>query len=327
MSAQIVKFIKTSSGKRLIAHGGIFLVILLWGLSPIFTSDLLSYYSGGIYSFITSLISAVVLLLLCIPKLKLINRTYFLVAVPTGFFLALANLLQKIGLQYTTPTQYAFLENLSCVIVPILLFLFIRKKPGVLTVTASLLCLAGCFVLSGLDLSGGGVSFGIGEILCALAGILYGVNIAATGVYAKKMNAVVYLMIQMWVNVVVAGIVAIVLDKVEIGGAKIEPIAFSWNWKHLLALAVLVILVNTSGWVIRTVALKFISPSVVAIDMPFSSVVTGVVAICVGKDRLTPALLLGGVIILVAVILSSFDDIHENRQNQKIEQQNSGKEL
>ena len=99
------------SHKRILAYGGIVFVVLIWGLYPIFTSDLLSYYSGGAFTFVSSLLSAVVLLPECLPKLKALNATYFKIAVPTGLFVAAANLLQKIGLQYTTPTQYAFLEN------------------------------------------------------------------------------------------------------------------------------------------------------------------------------------------------------------------------
>lgn len=308
--------------RRVIAYCGIVFVILIWGLYPILTSDLLTFYSGGMFTFISSLVSAVALLLICIPKLKLIDRSYFKVAVPTGFFVGLANLLQKIGLQYTTPTQYAFLENLSCVVVPVLLFLFVRKKPSVLTVTASVLCLAGCFVLSGLDLSGGGVSFGKGEILCAFAGVMYGVNIAATGVYAKKLNAMLYVMIQMWVNVLVSGIIAAALGRIVINGSLIEPIVFSWDWKYLLEIALLVLSISTFGWIVRTEALKFVNASVVAVLMPFSAVVTGIVAVCVGKDTFTFHLLFGGLIILLSSILSSLADIKENnRKNDALKEQ------
>ena len=308
---------KVNSKKRTIAYLGIVFVILIWGLYPVLTSDLLAFYSGGMFSFTGSLIAAVSLLLLCIPKLKLLDRSYFKVALPTGFFVGLANLLQKIGLQYTTPTQYAFLENLSCVIVPILLFFFIRKKPSALTITASVLCLVGCFVLSGLDLSSGSLSFGKGEILCALAGILYGVNIAATGVYAKKLNAMLYVMIQMWVHVIVSGLAAFALDRITIGGNPIEKIVFSWDPKHLILLAVLVLAISTLGWIIRTEALKYVNASVVAVLMPFSSVVTGVIAVCVGKDLFTLHLLLGGLIILLASILSSVADLKENKQENR----------
>ena len=186
---------KPQKRKRTIAYLGIVAVVFVWGLYPVFTSDLLGVYSGGAFTLASSLVSAVVLLPECLPKLKYIDRSYFKVAVPTGFVVGAANLLQKIGLTYTTPTRYAFLENLSCVVVPILLFLFIRKKPHPLTISASLLCLAGCFIMSGV--SGEGVSIGAGEILCALAGVLYGVNIAATGVFAVRMNAMLYVMIQM----------------------------------------------------------------------------------------------------------------------------------
>lgn len=305
------------SHKRAFAYGGILFVVCIWGLYPIFTSDLLSSYSGGIFSFVSSLISAVVLLLECLPKLRLIDRSYFKVAVPTGFFVALANLFQKIGLQYTTPTRYAFLENLSCVVVPILLFLFIRKKPSVLTLTASALCLVGCFVLSGLAFSGGGALFGVGEILCASAGIMYGVNIAATGVYAQRFHAVPYVMIQTWVNVAVSGAAAVALNAIEINGAPIEAIAFSWDPKRLAMIAVLVLTVSTFGWIVRTEALKYVNAAAVAVIMPFSSVVTGIVAVCVGKDTFGLPLLLGGSVIILSSILSSAADIKESRAAKK----------
>lgn len=306
--------IKKNSRKRIIAYAGLFFVIFIWGLYPIFTSNLLEQYSPSIFTFTGSLISGIMLLIICIPRLNMLNKSYFKVAVPTGIFFALANLLQKIGLPYTTPTQYAFLENLSCVVVPVLLFIFIRKKPGTLTITASVLCLIGCFVLSGLDFSGGGISFGKGEILCALAGAFYGVNIAATGAYAKKLYAPLYVMIQMWVNVVVSLIIAVVLNCVRVNGTPVEAIKFSWEWKYLLFLTALVLSVSALGWVIRTIALKYVNASVVAVMMPFSAVITGIVDVIIGTQFFTLNLLFGGLLVVVSSILSSVDDILENEK-------------
>lgn len=312
MELQSDNRIKTYSRKRAFAYFGIVFVVFVWGLYPIFTSDLLGSYSGGAFTFVSSLFSAVVLFLECIPNLKRIDRSYFKVAVPTGLFVALANLFQKIGLQYTTPTQYAFLENLSCVVVPILLFVFIRKKPGFLTILSSVLCLAGCFVLSGLA-SSGGVSIGRGEILCALAGVMYGVNVAATGVYANRFHAILYVMIQMWVNVLVSGGVALALHLIRVDGAPIERFVFSWDPKKLLLVAVLVLSISCFGWIVRTEALKYVNPSAVAVIMPFSSVVTGVVAVCVGKDTFGLPLLFGGLIIILSSVLSTVADLRESR--------------
>ena len=150
--------------------------------------------------------------------------------------------------------------------------------------------------------------------ICALAGVLYGVNIAATGVFAVRMNAMLYVMIQMWVNVAVSGVAAFALNAIKVGGEPIERFAFSWEWRHLLLVAVLVLAISTFGWIVRTEALKYVNASVVAVIMPFSSVVTGIVAVLVGKDSFALPLLFGGLIILLASVLSSVADIRESKR-------------
>ncbi|MBP5269508.1 MAG: DMT family transporter [Clostridia bacterium] len=299
-------------GKLAAAYAGIIFVVFIWGIYPVLAAGLLEHYSGGAFSLTGALISASVLTLLSVPKLGQIDRRYFAAALPTGFFVAAANLLQKIGLRFTTPARYAFLENLSCVAVPFLLFLLIRKKPRIPTLAAAFLCLCGCFVLSGPVISSGGAP-GVGEILCAAAGLLYGVNIAATGVYAKKLDAMLYVMLQTWVSVAVSGAGAFALDRISAGGEPVERFVISADPGQILLLAALALAVSTLGWIIRTEAMKYVNPSAVAVIMPFSSVVTGVAAVIVGRDVFSANLLLGGLIILISSIVSGVGDARDNR--------------
>lgn len=310
---------KIISFKKFFAYLGIVAVIFIWGLSPIFTSELLTHYSASMYTVGQALISGIALLVICFPKLKKLDVGYLKVAIPTGLFYALANLFQKIGLQYTTTTQYAFLENLSCVIVPILLWIFIKKKPRLLTVLASSMCLIGCFVLSGISFSGNGISFGKGEFLCALAGIFYGVNIAGTGAFAKELDAALYVMIQTWVNAIVGFIAALALHFVKLDGQPIETIVFSFKPQNLLALGVLALVSSTLCWIIRTNAMKSISPSVVAVMMPFSSVITGISSVIIGKDVLSAKLITGGIIVFSACILSGLEDVEKKPKKSRTE--------
>ena len=205
-------------------------------------------------------------------------------------------------------------SNPSLLVLRVLLYFFIRKKPGILTVTASALCLAGCFILSGLDFSQQSLSFGKGEILCALAGLFYGVNIAGTGAFAKNLYAPLYVMIQVWVNAVLSFITAIALNYITINGEAITPIIFSWNVKLLLAIGALVLVASTLCWRVRTNAMKYVNVSVVAVMMPFSAVVTGVFSILLKQDAFTLNLILGGGIVFVASLLSAVDDIIENNK-------------
>lgn len=278
---------------------GLFFVVFVWGLAPIFTYELQKYYSPTFKTAFGELILIIVYFLMSAKHLKEFSFEYIKVGVPTGFFLALANISQKIGLLYTTPAKYAFLENLSCIAVPILMFILVKKKIKVFTVISSLLCLAGVFILNGVSFDGG---WGVGELLCALSGILYGFNIAGTGAFAKKFYVPLYLAVQSVVGLTSGLILAFVLD-----GAGIEKIVFPTTPK-LLGFVILVTVVSSAlCWTIRTNAMKHISASTVAVIMPFSAVITTISSIMMGVDSLTASIVFGGVMIVAAIIISSFD--------------------
>lgn len=285
-----------------IAYLGLVFVIFIWGISPLITLQFYKYYSPTIRIAFGSLVSATVLLIISWKKIRLLNKTYFIIAIPTGFFMALANVVQKIGLQYTTPTHYAFLEHLSVIVVPILLFFFSKKKPSFLTIFAAILCLLSSFILTGMSADTSGVS-AVGDILCAVAGIFYGVNIAGTGAFAKKLYTPLYLTIQMFTEVIVSFVGAIIFDV-----TKIEKIMFNFDWRLILANIVFVFVSSTICWLIRTTAMKSVDASVVAVMMPFSSVVTMILSILTGKDTLTANLIIGAILGLIAIILSGLGD-------------------
>ena len=304
--------------KKALSYIALWFVIIVWGLAPLITKFLLGYYSGTASVLHTSILGFIFFFLVSIKKLKELNSTYFKVAVTTGIFYSAADILQKVGLQYTTPTRYAFLENLSCVMVPILLFFLIKKKPTLLTMSSAFICLVGAFILSmGSGESGGGI--GIGEILCALAGLCYGVNIAVTGVYAKKLHASLYLMIQMGVCTLMAAISSAVFNFATINGDIIEVFKFTFDWKILLLKSAVTLISSSLCWLIRTWSMKRVSPNVVAVMMPMSSVITAVSSVIIGNDILSAGLVVGGSLGLVATIMSEFGDKPLQKKKNSIE--------
>lgn len=288
--------------RKVLAYCGLIFVVVVWGISPLLTKAFYAYYSPTIRLTYSSFLCALTLLAISWNKRKLLDKTYFAVAIPTGFFMGLADILQKVGLQYTTPTHYAFLENLSCLVVPVLMFFFVKKKPGVLTVLAAVLCLCSSFILTGW---GGETNKNmlLGDILCAAAGVMFGINIAGTGAFAKKLYAPLYLMIQMFVETVVSAV-----GTVAFHFTGFEPVLFTFDWQPLLGNVALVFISYTLCWLIRTNAMKQVDATVVAVMMPFSSVVTMLVSVLTGKDSLTVNLVAGAALGLVAVILSGLGD-------------------
>ena len=302
-----------SKNKKWLAYFMLFIVLFIWGASPPLNALLNEDYSPAFRFSIVSLISAIGITVICCKKLKLLNLDYIKTAVPTGSFLAIASLLQKIGLLYTTPTRYAFLENLSCVVVPILLFIATKKKPSILTVLSCLLCLLGSFVLTGM-ISGQEGGFGIGELLCSLAGLLYGINIAYTGIRIKKFDTSLYLFVQLWTGFFVSLFSALLLSVIKYNGAPIEAIRFSFYGPYILLIVALALISNVLCWVLRTYAMKFVNPTVVSVIMPFSAVVTGGISLMWGMDTFSLEFLFGGLISLVAIILSGIADAKDAEQ-------------
>lgn len=297
-----------TSNSKGFAYAGLILVILLWGINPLVTLYFYQYYSPTIRISFAALVCALSLLIISRKKLKLLNKTYFRLAIPTGLFMAAANVFQKIGLQYTTPAHYAFLENLSVIIVPILSIFFIKKRPGILTIIAAILCMASSFLLTGMSNASGNSAF-IGDLLCASAGICYGVNIAATGAFAKKLYTPLYLMIQMFVEFFISGIATIVFH-----ATKIESIQFDFHWRLIVANIAVAFITNTLCWLLRTKALRTLDASVVAVMSPFSAVITSVISILIGKDTLTLTLIISIGLGLLSIILSALGDIQSERK-------------
>lgn len=305
---------KTKNKSTLFAYLGIIAVVFIWGVIPTAKKALIGdHFSAAVYSAVTTFAAACVLLIISSKSLKLINKDYFKVALPTGLCVGAAALLQAIAYKYdASPTKQAFLENLSCVVVPILLFVFVKKKPSILTVLASITCLAASFVLG--DVFSTGLSFGIADILNALAGIFYGINIAFTGIYAKKFHAPLYVMIQLFVQAIVSAIIAVAFNFITYGGEPMDKIVFTPDPWLILGLIGIGILTNAVCWTIRTTAMKYVSANVVAVIMPFSAVVTGIVSVILGMDTLSSTLLIGAALGLAASFMSSAGDIMENKK-------------
>ena len=306
--------------KKNLSYLGLVFVVCIWGTAPLVTHHFYKYYSPSIRTFFCEVILFITYICISAKRLKEFNFEYIKVGIPTGFFLALANISQKIGLMYTTPARYAFLENLSCISVPVLMYFLIRKKPGILTVTACFLSLASVFVLNGISFDG--ASWGIGEILCAISGLLYGFNIAGTGVFAKKLYAPMYLATQSIVGMVVSLILTLSLNSIVVTNslgvqAPIEKIVFSFKPEYIIFTIVYTVVSVALCWIIRTNSMKYIDPTVVSIIMPFTAVITSILSVIVGNDTLNFNLVAGGILGVVAVIMSSFDDIKSKKSTVK----------
>ena len=287
-------------------YGVILLVVVLWGIYPVVTDYLYNFYSPSICSFFYYGVSALTLLCFYFKRIKNASNDCVKMAILTGLVMGVANVTIKIGLFYTTPSNYAFLENLQMAFVPIVLFLVYRQKPSLITILCALMCIVGCATLCGIF---SGFSIKIGDLLCCVATIFFGISIAITGNSVRKHDPCVFITIQLAISSIMALITAIALNFIKIKGAPIETIKFSFDISLLAISVAVAVVAGAICWALRTIALKYIDINVYTIILSISAIVTTIISIIVGTDKISAELIIGAILIILAVVISGLSDI------------------
>ena len=292
-------------------YGIILLVVVLWGVYPVVTDYLYNFYSPSICSFFYYAVSALTLLAFYFKRIKVASKECIKTAILTGLILAIANVIIKIGLFYTTPSNYAFLENLQMAFVPIVLIVVYRQIPSLITVFCALLCILGCATLCGIFTE---FNIKIGDLLCCIATVFYGVNIAITGNSVRKHDPCVFIMIQLAISSIISLITAIALNFIKINGTPIEPLKFSFDISLLAISVILAVIAGAICWSLRTIALKHIDINVYTIMLSISAIVTTIISLIVGTDKFSYSLLIGALLIISAVVISGLSDIIRDKK-------------
>lgn len=303
---------------KLISLIGLIVVVFLWGIAPVFSKFLFdnNYYSPALLVTLRGALSIVVmgLFILFTKGFKEVNKAY-LICIPAGIILGLAYLFQFIGLETTTPAKNTFLESLSCIAVPVCMFLLIREKPTIASICSAIICLVGSFILcgNGLDFSAMFTSPTTGDILSAVAGILFGIDIAFTKVFAKGKNPHVYVFFQLVILTVMALIYSLSFER---------PLYFSYKYPAILVLLFLGIACTALCWVLRTISIKNVSAVTCAVLMPMSAVICTFTSIIFKLEEFSWNVVAGGIIITLAIVISGIYDARTELKKEKANEQN-----
>ena len=301
------------SKKKILSLIGLIIVVLLWGIAPVVSKFLFdhNYYSPALLVGIRGLLSCVAMLIVILIThgFKEVNKSYW-ICIPAGLILGAAYLFQFIGLETTTPAKNTFLESMSCVAVPICMFILVREKPSWISILSCLACILGVFVLcgKGWDFTAFFSSPTVGDILSCIGGIFFGIDIAFTKVFAKGKNATVYVFFQLIILTIMSFIYALPFEK---------NLAFSWRFEHLVILIFLGVICTAICWVLRTACMKNVGAVTCAVLMPMSAVVAALTSIIFSIEEFSWNIIAGGLIITISIVLSGiFEALQDKKQNE-----------
>ncbi len=298
--------------KKVLSFIALVVIVILWGIVPVIGKYLLDndYYSPSLLIAVRGLIATITMILVVIitKGYKVINKSY-LICIPAGLILASAYIFQFIGLDTTTTSKNTFLESFCVIATPITLFCIAREKPRINSLIAGFLCLVGAFILcgNGWNFSEMFKTPSLGDIFSAIGGALFGVNIGFTQIYAKDKNPFVYVSFQMAILTIASFVYSFIFER---------PLLFSWEVSNIFIVLFLSIFCTALCWVVRAIAVKNINAITIVVMNPMSAVVATIIALSIGQEEFNTNLLVGGLILVAAIIISSLPK-KEKIENEK----------
>ncbi len=243
--------------------------------------------------------AAVILLAVFGRKIKL-NKQLCLYGGIGGLFLFFGFTLQLIALNYTTPASCGFFTAAYSLFVPLIMWVFFKKRPSWLTSLGIAAALAGLLIL---NVPAENVPKGENELLgnlLALGGSLFfALQIIWADRALKEKNAD---SIGMTVTQVAVCAALFVISALIFDTHKYSQLEINWNmcwW----ALAIVAVLGTAFAYFSQTFAQNHLSSTETSIIIACESPVGAVISVAVGADKFSWQLCVGGFFVVLAVFL------------------------
>ena len=312
---------------KIIAFLILIAVVVLWGIAPVASKAIFDaeppIYSPGILIAMRGLFAIIAMAILINKNFKKLNKSY-LICIPAGLILAAAYIFQFVGLKYTVPSKNTFLENISCLTIPLFMFIFVREKPTWSCIISAVICVIGSLVLvgDGFNIIGFFKSGNLlGDGLSAIGGLFFGLDIAFTKVFCKDKDPLLYVFLQLVVLTIVSFAYSFIFE-VNV----FDNFAFSFDIVNILQVVFLGVICTAVCWAARAWAMKYVEAITVSILVPLSAVVCSVLSISFGMEKFTLNLLIGGLIILLSIVVSAIFDYRKECQDKNNQEESPHEE-
>ena len=270
----------------LLAAAALLAIAACWGSTFFLIKDLLDRVPTLDFLAVRFSIAAVVLLLVAPRALGRLSPVVRRHAVVLGVLYGVAQILQTAGLAHTPASISGFVTGLYVVFTPLLAAAILRTRIPPITWAAVLLATIGLGVLALR-----GFSIGYGELITLASAVLYALHIVGLGAWSTAQDAVGMTILQIMV-------IALICTLATAHDGIVLPDRTS-DW---VSVAYMAVVVGAAGLLAQTWAQAHLPPTRSAIIMSMEPVFASLFAVWLGGEDVTTRLLLGGSMVLVAML-------------------------
>ena len=270
----------------LLAASALLAVAACWGSTFFLIKDLLDRVPTLDFLAVRFAIASLALLLVAPKALGRLSPVVRRHAVVLGLLYGVAQILQTAGLAHTPASISGFVTGLYVVCTPLLAAAILRTRIPPITWVAVALATVGLGVLA-LN----GCSIGYGELITLSSAVLYALHIVGLGAWSSAQDAVGMTILQIMV-------IAVVCTLATVHDGIVLPDRTS-DW---VSVGYMAVVVGAAGLLGQTWAQAHLPPTRSAIIMSMEPVFASFFAVWLGGEDLTTRLLLGGSMVLVAML-------------------------
>jgi len=266
-------------------------IALIWGSTFIIVKEIIGKVNPSLFISYRFLIASLILLPFLMFKKDNVNRGSVLAGFLMGVVLFTVFYFQTFALKYITASVTGFLTGIYTLFVPVLSYIFLRKKPYPTSVAAVFLSTIGLYLIS----FQGRLKFRIGEIFALTNAFGIAIHIILTDYYSKKYDTTILTSIQIMV-VALLSILFTYASGIDIKIHFEKDIVFALILTGLLATVV--------AFFIQTAMQKYTTPTKAAILFTLEPVSSAIFGYLIGKEILTFNQYIGASIIMIAMLVS-----------------------
>ncbi len=211
-----------------------------------------------------------------------------------GVILFISYMLQTIGLKYTTASNNAFLTSVYVVIVPVVAYFIIKRKPDIFNAVAAVLVLIGIAFLTVdfTDFSIGKSATFKGDMLTLLCAVFYAFQVTLIAHYARRHDPIVLAIVQVVVVAVLSTPAALFFE-----GTQLAVTA-----SGIALLLYLALIATALCLVMQNVAQKYTTPTHAGLLMSLESVFGTLLGVVIMGDNISRQMGLGFIIFIALII-------------------------
>ena len=279
------------------------LVAILWGSSYVFAK--LTIQAGmhsGVINACRGTMCVIAGYLIFHKQINKMTWLDFKLGVLMGTINFLGYFLQTDALRYTTPAKNAFLTTLYVAIAPLILWLFWHERPQRKTYFAVALAIIGMAVIT--NVANTGLQLNFGDFLTVVSAIFWALQLIVFGKYAPKVSSP-------WVVIFMIGLCQGTFGWITTGLFERTNLTQIHWVQALIPLAILAIVVTFLAQGMQITAQQYTDATSAGLLLMLESFFASTMSVIMGYDPLTPQLILGGLILLLAnaIMQVNFQDV------------------